>query len=309
MEDTGSHGPSRGHVVVGVDGSESAAPALDLAVDEARRRGVPLEIVHGRPWTHTVGHGAPEAEDARALVDSAAALARHLAPGLEVCGTPTDEDAAAALVRRSRDAALTVVGTRGHGGFTGLLVGSVSLRVAAHTAGALLVVRGDLPPRHNRIRHDTVLVGVESEADADAVAVAFDLAAGRGARLTALHAWTYHRPPPGGPLIPTSPGREDVARQAATEAEAAQEVVAPLLQKHPQVRTRVRTVRGGASGVLVEASRAADVVVVAAHRHRGPLPLRLGPVTHALLHHAHCPVLLVPHERNGGNGGNGGAPP
>lgn len=289
---------SGGHVVVGVDGSESAALALDQAVDEARRRGVALEVLHGEPWTryfdNAPQYAAPTADDARALVDSAAALAAQLAPDVPVLGTSTAEDAATALVRRSAEAALTVIGTRGHGGFAGLLVGSVSLRVAAYAMGPLLVVRGDLPPRHNRIRHDTVLVGVQAEADHEALAAAFEEAAARRARLTALHAWTYRRPPPGSPLLPASPKREDIARRAAAEAESAQQAVAAMQEKYAQVRVRVRTVRGGASAALVEASRAADLVVIAAHRRRGPMALRLGPVTHALLHHAHCPVLLVP---------------
>ena len=293
--------PPHGRVVVGVDGSQSAGLALDRAVEEAVRRAVPLEIVHGEPWTRYFEarpqYGAPSADDARALVEAAVGLARHLAPDLVVFGSPTPEDAASALVRRGREAALTVVGTRGHGGFTGLLLGSVSLRVAAHTAGPLLVVRGELPPRHNRVRHDTVLVGVESEADQDAAALAFAEAAARRAKLTVLRAWAFrHLTPYGGPLIPTSPVREDIARRSAAEAEAAERVVALLREKYPLVRTRVRTVHGGAAGALVEASRAADVVVIAVHRRGGPLALRLGPVTHALLHHAHCPVLLVPVE-------------
>jgi nucleotide-binding universal stress UspA family protein len=73
-----------------------------------------------------------------------------------------------------------------------------------------------------------------------------------------------------------------------------EQVVAALREKYPQVRTHIRTVRGSAASILVEASRAADVVVAAAHRRQSPLALRLSPVDHALLHHAHCPVALVP---------------
>ncbi|WP_127358484.1 universal stress protein [Actinacidiphila soli] len=103
-----TRGSSQEHVVVGVDGSRGAERALDQAVEEARRRGVPLEIVHGLPWVRHLGTGphyaAPSPRGARALVESAAARATGLAPELEVLGTPVAEDAAAALVRRSHHA-------------------------------------------------------------------------------------------------------------------------------------------------------------------------------------------------------------
>ncbi|WP_410539443.1 universal stress protein [Streptomyces sp. KL2] len=303
----------RGHVAVGVDGSRHAELALEQAAAEARRRGVPLEVVHGRPWAALPQTGAepaahtPSREEAQALAESSAEHARRLAPGLEVVASAVDEEAPDALVRLSHLAGLTVVGSRGLGGFTGLLLGSVGLRVAAHTAGPLLVVRGDLPPEHNRVPHGTVLLGVESDADADAVGLAFREAVVRDARLVALHAWVYrHLAPPGEPLVPTSPRREDIARIARAEAAAAEGALAPFRGRYPQVRAEVRAVNGGAAHALVEASEAADVVVVAVHRRRGRLAMRLGPVVHSLLHHARCPVLVVPVPLGGGHGGHGG---
>jgi nucleotide-binding universal stress UspA family protein len=299
-------------VVVGVDGSRNAEPALDQAVDEARRRAVPLEIVHGLPWGRRRGgeqDAAPSPDEARALVESAAARATARDPELTVLAAPVAEDAAAALVRRSRNAVLTVVGTRGHGGFAGLLLGSVSLRVAAHTLGPLLVVRGDLPPEHNRVPHDTVLLGVEGEADRDAAVFAFEEAALRRAKVTALHAWSYrHFTPPGDPLLPTGPARVDIARLARFEAAVPERFLAGFRDQYPQVRTHVMTVRARAARALVDASAAADLVVTAAHRRSGPLPLRLGPVNHALLHHAHCPVALVPDRYDGTDDSGEGGP-
>lgn len=291
----------QGHVVVGVDGSRSAEQALEQAVLEARRRSVPLEVLHGRPWAHrpdtAAPHrlGTPTRQDAHDLAESAAARARELDPELTVLATPTEENAEQALVRLSGRAALTVVGSRGLGGFTGLLLGSVSLRVAAHTAGPLLVVRGEPAAERPAAGRGTVLVGVESDADGDAVTLAFEEAAARGAPLTALHAWTYrHFTPPGEPLVPTSPMGEDIARVSRRETAAAEHLVAPFREKYPRVRAQVRTVCGGAAHALVEASETADVAVVAVHRGRGPLAMRLSPVVHSLLHHSHCPVLLVP---------------
>ncbi|GAA2436408.1 universal stress protein [Streptomyces macrosporus] len=295
----------RGHVAVGVDGSPRSEAALREAAPQARRRAVPLEVVHGRPWSRLGGtgrgFGPPSREDAQALADAAADRARELEPGLTVLAGVSEEDAAEALVEVSGRAALTVVGSRGLGGFAGLLLGSVSLRVAAHAAGPLLLVRGGPEPEGGGAVHGTVVVGVESDADADAVELAFEEAAARHAELAALHAWIYHHlSPPGEPLVPSSPLEEDIARIARTEAAVAEGVVAPFREKYPRVRARVRTVNGSAQHVLIEASRAADLVVLAAHRGRGRLAMRLGPVVHALIHHAHCPVLMVPVPGKGG---------
>lgn len=297
-------GEPHGHVAVGVDGSPRSEAALREAVAQARRRTVPLEIVHGRPWARVEGAvrgwGAASREEARELADGVAVRVRETAPELVVLVGVSEAEAAEALVEASRRAALTVVGSRGLGGFTGLLLGSVSLRVAAHAAGPLLVVRGALE-EGGGLAHDTVVVGVESGADTDAVALAFEEAAARHAGVTAVHAWVYHHlSPPGEPLVPSSPVGDDIARIARSEAAAAEEVVAPFREAYPRVRAHVRTVNGSAQHALVEASRTADLVVVAAHRGRGRLALRLGPVVHSLLHHAHCPVLLVPVPGKGG---------
>jgi len=277
-----------GHVVVGVDGSAHAGNALEAAVAEADRRDVRLEIVHGRPWG---GHGPGRDRGlrpyhaAQALLSRAAARADELRPGLRVSASLVDRPAGGVLVRRSDDAALAVVGTRGHGAVTGALLGSVSLHLAAHAACPLLVVRGVAPGQRTGGR---VLLGLESDADADAAAFAFDEAGRRRVPLTVLHAWTYR--------AAESPGRAATgfADRARAEEAVPLNAVARLRSAHREVAADIETVCGSAAHSLVEATRHADLVVVAAHRRPGAIGMRLGPVTHALLHHAHCPVAVVP---------------
>jgi nucleotide-binding universal stress UspA family protein len=294
-----------GYVVVGVDGSDVSLRALDRAVDEARRRGAALEIVHGWPWgKHPAdgpgtdpGHdGEPTIDAAQAVLASAAKRAEERAPGLDVATTVTGEAAATALVRRGRDAVLTVVGTRGLGGFAGLLLGSVSLRVAAHTTGPLLVVRGDRDLARTALGYDQVLLGLESDTDAEAAAFAFEEAARRESRLRVLHAWTYRQLTPVGlaAAVPDDRMREELAHRSRHEAAVPADAVARLREEHPEVAVDTDSVRGGPARTLLEATGTADLVVIAAHRRKGQLGLQLGPVTLALLHHAHCPVVLVP---------------
>ncbi|TLS45456.1 universal stress protein [Streptomyces montanus] len=275
-------------MTVGVDGSLAATWALDRAAEEAERRGTALRILYA----------VPDRDEAGPILASAAARVRARRPGVPVVASAVEGGAAHALLREGQDADLTVVGTRGFGGLTGRLFGSVSLRLAARTRSPLLVVRGDQPSRE----FGTVLLGIESDADADAAAYAFAEAERRGARLNVLHAWTRRHVTPELPsLVPaTSPGQQEDARRTWSEEAVPRFTLAELEERYPQVGVETRTVRTGPAQALLEATCEADVVVIAAHRSPDRHGVHLGPVTHTLLHHSHCPVLIVPAGRNNG---------
>ncbi|MFC9224243.1 universal stress protein [Streptomyces hygroscopicus] len=290
-----------GRVVVGLDGSDSARAALDLAIAEARRRAATLEIVHAWPWARTDPLAfdpdseprRPPVEIARTVLRLAVARAQEREPGLRIVPTLTAEDAVPELLRIGADAALIVIGSRGLGGFTGLLLGSVGLRLAAHTRRPLLVVRGGPPAAYGPEGHGKVLVGLESGADGAAARFAFEEAVRRRARLRVLYAWARPRVFTGDHTLPA---REVGALRAEREQTVAYGVVAALREEFGQVRVREHTSTSTPAQALVEASRAADVLVVAVQRRPARLGMQLGPVTHAVLHHAHCPVVLVPVE-------------
>ncbi|MEU8865547.1 universal stress protein [Streptomyces umbrinus] len=305
--DYGAHAPGpplSGHVLVGVDGSDEAVRALDHAAEEARVRRTPLEILHGWPWArHGVPTAQPGKEDVRCLIDRARSVLEFTAgrvhervPDLDVVATLTPEPAASELVRRGEGAALTVVGNRGLGTAAGLLVGSVSLRVAAHCGSPLLVVRGE--SEQGKSAEDTVLVGVADDVDAGAVRFAFEEAHQLGAQVRVLHMCSV--PELSGSLGAPPAGRlesepKSLIRIQESEDAITRTVVAVMREKFPEVGVRIDTVWRDAAHALVDASRAADTVVITAHHHSGRRSGRqLGPVEHALLHHAHCPVVLVP---------------
>ncbi|TPQ17830.1 universal stress protein [Streptomyces sporangiiformans] len=269
-------------MTVGVDGSLAATWALDRAAEEAERRGAALRIVYA----------VPDRDEAGPVLASAASRVRARRPGVPVVAAAVEGGAAHALLREGQDADLTVVGTRGFGGLTGRLFGSVSLRLCARTRSPLLVVRGDQPSRG----FGTVLLGIASDADADAAAFAFADAERRGARLNVLHAWAQRHVTPELPsLVPaTSPGRQEDARRTLSEEAVPRFTLAELEERYPQVGVATRTVRTGPAQALLEATREADVVVIAAHRNPDRHGVHLGLVTHTLLHHSHCPVLIVP---------------
>lgn len=134
-------------IVVGIDGSEPAHLALEWAVGQARVRGAALEVVHawmpapiGSPYGLATVDPAPFEQVGRATLDRAIAEVdtSGLAAPVErrlVCG-----GAATVILEQSRGADLVVVGSRGHGGFRGLLLGSVSHQVVHHATCPVVVV-------------------------------------------------------------------------------------------------------------------------------------------------------------------------
>ncbi|MGX1372490.1 nucleotide-binding universal stress UspA family protein [Streptomyces canus] len=260
-------------VVVGVDGSLIAVRALDWAAEEAVRRGAALHIVYA----------VPDRDEAQPVLASAEARIHERYPELPCTTAFAEGGAARALTRESEGADLTVVGTRGLGRLTGALFGSVSLRLAAHTHGPLLVVRGD----HRCDGGREVLLGLESDSDADAAAYAFQEAERRGVRLRVLHAWTHRHTTPElpSPVTGANPGQE----QAVPHFD-----VAELRRRYDGIGVESLTVRTDPAQAMLEATREAALVVVGAHRHGHGAEPRLGPIGHTLLHRSHCPVVVVP---------------
>jgi nucleotide-binding universal stress UspA family protein len=136
-------------VVVGVDGSSCSLEALGFAVAEARLRKAALRVVtawHVPPMAYSGGF-APVVDpkeferNAEAIAERALAAIRDQAEGVEVERVTREGQAAHVLLEEARGAELLVVGSRGHGGFTGLLLGSVSQQVAHHAPCPVVVVR------------------------------------------------------------------------------------------------------------------------------------------------------------------------
>ncbi|WP_432753664.1 universal stress protein [Streptomyces sp. JL2001] len=283
-------------LVVGVDGSENSLTAVDWAVDEAVRHGLPLRLVHASLWERyegVVGSGE-ERPPGQVLAENitAAALdrARRRAPELRVDTDIVAEDASSALLDEGMTASALVVGSRGGGGMAGLLLGSVSLLVAARAHCPVIVVRGE--PSALDSRHARVLLGVGGdEADEPALRFAFREAAARGCELEVAHAWRrsvrdpVHHPLMAGGASPYFDGRA---------AELLDEVLGPMTHAHPEVRVRRTTGEGPARRLLVERSADADLLVVGARRRGGLIGLELGRIAHRALHHAACPVAVVP---------------
>jgi nucleotide-binding universal stress UspA family protein len=270
-------------VVVGVDGSEQALFAVRWAAPEAHRRRVPLRLVHVVALPDR-SHREALLAAAREVTHTAAAEAGRSVPGVDVEEQVLIGRLVESLISEARRAQLTVVGDRGRGGFAGLLVGQVPLALAGRCASPLVVVRAaEAKPGA------PVVLGVDgSPASEAATAFAFEQAAVRAVPLVAVHTWwDLFVGPELKPLL-------DWEAIEADEHLVLAERLAGWCEKYPDVAVRRLVTRHRPAGTLVEQSRVAQLLVVGS-RGRGRLRAAvLGSVSHAVLHHAACPVAVVP---------------
>ncbi|MGP4089407.1 universal stress protein [Streptomyces sp. KR55] len=290
-------------VIAAFDGSDDSLRALDWALDAARRRAVPLRVVHVRQYAVRVPAGVevarlPELEDDPVLARARAHLAgRTDGPVVEYRGpegTPS-----AVLPGLGAEAQLMVLGSRGRGGFARLLLGSNGLAAARDAECPVVVVPrpgrevDDAPPQEPGPR---VVVGLNVDGPDDAaLTFAFTEAALRDARLQVIAAYPWPVQlwaGAVGELVPTGIDQDAVENETRALAEG---FLAPHRGRHPEVRAEPYVVPGDAAGHLVANSKDAELVVVGRHRRRLLAPTRMmGSVTHAVLLHAASPVAVVP---------------
>ncbi|MET7401971.1 universal stress protein [Dactylosporangium sp. NPDC005572] len=287
-------------VVVGADGSPDALRAVEWAAADASRRHRPLRIVYACPWPTVYAPLAMPAgppplfeetmrQAAEQIIDEAVASARVVAPELEISTDVPIQQPTAALTDASRHACAVVVGNRGLGGFSGLLLGSVGVQLAAHAACPVVVVRqADRPPGPEAGR---VVVGVDGSHDAErALAFAFEQASFRAVGLTAVDAYRWPSSTGPGDMLPLV---YDPAELRDDEDRALTEAIAGWAGKYPDVDVRRAVANGRAAAVLVELSAGAELVVVGSRGRGGFTGLLLGSVSQAVIHHAACPVAVV----------------
>ena len=137
-------------IVVGVDGSPESKEALRWALEEARLRAANVRAVYAwrDPYVLAPGFGLPEDFEFDALreravetLDAVIAEVVGTASDVRVDGVVAEGPAGSVLVQAAEGAEMLVVGSRGHGGFVGLLLGSVSQQCVTHAPCPVLVVR------------------------------------------------------------------------------------------------------------------------------------------------------------------------
>ncbi|MFD0275632.1 universal stress protein [Kitasatospora sp. NPDC127111] len=265
-------------VVVGVDGSEAGLAAVDWAAREALLRGRPLRVLHALPlmphllpsWSTGARSGEDVLHEARHVL-----AVRH--PHVESRTEEVHDAVTSALVAASEDAELLVIGARGSGGFRELRVGSTALHVAARAGCPTVLLPVDGPGPEPR---EEVIVGVDARRPAEAALdFAFAAAERYGLALRAVHAGAV---PPAERSGQAWRGETALLTRALLPWRAARRGVEVVEDTEYAVPGRV----------LTEASAKARLLVLG--RRSAGRAGALGPVVHAVLHHAGCPVAVVP---------------
>lgn len=277
-------------IVAGVDGSVTSRAAVEWAANDAFRMREPLRIVHAvdrTPYQITkvpagVMPDALQKAGQRALAE-AVALVHERQPTVEVTAETVEGSPAGVLRAMDESATEIVVGSRGLGGVSGTLLGSVSTHVAGHARCPVVVVRGErFEPRGE------VVVGADDAPESEAaLGYAFEQAKLRGARLRVLHAWQL---PVHAYAPEVSYGMDEIAEE---RRRAIAERLAAYQEKYPQVEVVQDMRAGAAADELAAASENADLVVVGSHGRGAVASALLGSVSRAVLHRARCPVAVV----------------
>ncbi len=279
--------------MVGVDGSAGSDAAIAWAAAYA--------VAHRRPLTIVHGAGAPVVTDfvtdivearkqlrihGRRVADHALGLAQKAGPGLDIDVHVELQEPRSLLAEAAEGAHLLVLGSRGHGAVLSLLLGSVSVALAAHAPCPVAVVR----PAAGDDDRRPVVVGIDGTSDsASALTFAFELASVQHRPLEVLHAagevWLFPAPDPASATV-----LEDVTSDWQL---LLAESLAGYAEKFPDVTLSSAVVRGSAAAALTSASEHASTVVVGA-RGRSEMTKRLlGSVSRSVVEHAHCTVTVV----------------
>jgi nucleotide-binding universal stress UspA family protein len=268
-------------IAVGTDGTSTSEAAVRWAAVEASRRGVPLRIVYA------YGRTEDSAEQllAGAVLDAAVRHARSAAADVVIGAEALHGEPAQMLL--DLDVDLVVLGHRGRGGFTSLLLGSVGQQVATHARVPVVVVRG----RADAAR-GPIVAGVCGSATDEAVLDAAFAAADRHACPLAVLR-TYAPPTP--LWVGDIPAPDDgIAILNAAARERLQQRLAPWRAAYPQVDAEAVVSPDDAGAVLVAVSHTARLLVVGRPSHGAVVNTLIGSTGLHLLHHAGCPVLVAP---------------
>ncbi|MEE1815832.1 universal stress protein [Streptomyces sp. SP18ES09] len=278
-------------VTVGVDGSEGSGAAVDWAADEAAVRGDGLRLVYATRWAeHQLGAMKVSHDDrADAAEGVLAETERRVGsrqPDVALTVDEVEDAPVSVLLAAAARAELLVVGSHGLGSVRGFIVGSVGQEVVSEAQRPVVLVRPGYEKDGSRASGSgtarKVVLGLDvNEAKDELLDFAFDFAGRHGVPLEIVHTWHD-----------SFVHRADAAAKDERAAALAG-AVRPFRDRYPATEVAEVSAPGRAAEHLIEASSDARLVIVG--RRRAARGSHLGSVTHAVIHHASCPVAVVPH--------------
>ncbi|WSI27975.1 universal stress protein [Streptomyces sp. NBC_01343] len=289
-------------VTVGLDGSPESTAAARWAAYEAELRSASLDLVHAEEWLENPPLPVATTEERRhwaegILRDRADELRREH-PSLEISTRRVGGLPSLALASAAKDSDMLVLGSRGLGSIAGFLVGSTGAATIAETERPVVLVRsadntGTRSVRDRDRDRGPVVAGIDIHRPCDRLlAFAFEEAAHRVCPLIVVHGWS---PPPILSYAPIlDPGvQSEMAHGIGT---AMDEILSPWHDKFPSVAVEPRVTIGQAAIQILDAATGAALVIVGRRIRHSAYGTHIGPIAHAVMHHAAAPVAVVAHE-------------
>ncbi|MFE7776201.1 universal stress protein [Streptomyces sp. NPDC057445] len=285
-------------IVTGVDGSPESLAAADWAAREAALRGLPLRIVHAWLWqpldVPIVQDKEEQGQSAHTILRAAETHVVSRYPDVPVTAEVVSDTAVSALLSEAQRANMLVLGSRGYGAIAGFLLGSYGQQVIAASSCPVVSVRAR-DGGADKTAGGEIVVGQQGDADDSdhVLQFAFEAAAARGATLRAVRAWSLP------PIFAYSPGSMRLADEAGGlepfEKKTLEHALKPWREKYPTVTVTPHVELGSAGQVLLSVATRAQLLILGRQVRRSPIGGRIGSAAHAALHHATCPVAVVPH--------------
>ncbi|MCX4510638.1 universal stress protein [Streptomyces sp. NBC_01619] len=287
-------------ITVGLDGSPESLAAAHWAADEAVRRNFTLRLLHAWPLLAPEPTRVPSEIDqnywAKRMVHNARTELQARHPGLTAVGNLVADDAQDALLQAASESAMVVLGSRGLGSVESYFMGDISMLVVTRAERPVVLVRAEQReevPQPAPSPPGAVVVALKLHGPCDDLLdFACAAAAARGVHLRVVHGRSV-------PLHAYTPWGvdHDVADEIAQDArKQLSKVLRPWREKFPAVEM-VDVVRlDSPAKSVVRDAESAGLLVVGRRKHRPALAPRLGPVAEAAIHHARCPVAVVPHD-------------
>lgn len=292
-------------VVVAVDGSEASQNAVRWAANTANKRGVPLRLAasYTMPqFLYAEGMVPPQElfnelqSETMDMIEAARVVAHEVAPDIKIGyviaeGSPIDM-----LLDMSSDVTMIVMGSRGLGGLSGMVMGSVSAAVVSHADCPVVVVRSDNHVTETN-KYGPVVVGVDgSDVSQRATEFAFEEAQARGAKLVAIHTWMDMQVQASLAGLAAAQQEWEIIEKEQTTL--LKDRLQPLLERFPDVEVEMVITRDRPVRALEDCAHNAQLLVVGSHGRGGFRGMLLGSTSRALLQSAPCPMVVVrPNEK------------
>ena len=287
-------------IVVAVDGSDASNEAVRWAANTAAKREIPLRLAssYTMPQFLYAEGMAPPKElydelqgETLDKIEAARKIALEVAPDIKIGHTVAEGSPIDMLLEMSNDVTMIVLGSRGLGGLSGMVMGSVSAAVVSHSTCPVVVVREDSGVTESS-KYGPVVVGVDgSDVSQKATEYAFAEAHARGSELIAVNTWMDMQVQAS--LAGLTAAQKEWEQTEKEQKQMMDERLSALAEKYPEVPVKKIVTRDRPVRALAENAENAQLLVTGSHGRGGFKGMLLGSTSRALLQSAPCPMMVV----------------